>query len=622
LLLPLVENAIWYAPESPRPLARAMEGFRYSSTEILGDHGSLPLVCEAPFSGGDAQVGYARAVGLSSSKEGGYHGRFQNDTRLILDSSDNDDQGRISLGNTGGVTAREITTNSNFEESGIVSAGGVGLGLLRNRAGVDYSKLSLYSKDTNGQKSELSLGNIRSGDSENDFIKNNYETSRPNLEGIIQKSVSHAIDIGSGGYEHQVADNEFISVGTDITDDKKKTFHKDTKKTDYYLQRYYVKSFAENEADSTKVENNYIKSLNITTAKRDDGLDTSIAFVCDTATEVDLQISGEDSVNTLGQEQTSYGFYHTDNSYSFELKISDDSVLTGDCDIDESLSSLKLNLERGIKSHSYQCSLNWSLKVVEQQADIKISINGTDIDHSTTRAYFDINDAELLDIAITVGSSENKIKLKLCQLHSVVIDAQDMPRADLIVQSSDGIISHESNLEEELLYTGVLLESIGNKEINVLTNNEQYSVERFNVVNQSGIGINHESKSLVGSADLYKDGNDIAPTKEVVSKYSKEHTGDLEYTQNAELTKNYEVDEYIAKTVSKNIDISIDDYNVKEVIKNNAKTTLVGTVEYNSNTADRDYAELDMYGTLGFDIEVDDLTIKTENFKQSYKTYE
>lgn len=585
-LLPVIDNQIWYAPEVARPIPRVIEGFSYDSKRNLDKYSSLPLVNEEPFSSQkDAGKGAARQVVLSSSKEGGHYSNFKKSTRLLVATSDNNDQDRVALGHTSTVRADELVKSSNFEDNGVISAGGVGLAIRRNRAGNDYSKVSLYSQDYKKRLSELSLGGFRTTIEDDDFIREFYKTDRVNLEGIVERSVSNNLDIASSAYRHNISDLSNITVA----EDDKNTYTSEELASNY-LYRYYAKSFAESSGNSADRDNNYVTKFNINTDKRDDKLDTSVSWELAKESSVTIDVDG----SNYDCETTKYRFNHDDTKYSLKLDLGKGNQLVCECDIDESLKKLEITLEPASKAYQYQCTVGWELILASKTATSSISVSGQNVPDGVSTVYLDLSDSSKLSLEFDIsGGAKSTVSLKPCSLNRTNVDNKDLPRGDLIIQSDDGSILEESTLGEQRLYTGVLLESNPNKEIAALTSHDIYTPSNYSVRNQRNFALNYDAKKALDGYSSYSDSMAKAEDSKVEGRYMRKHDGDLTYTQKEELEKKYEVEKFTGNiSVQNDLDIEYETINIKEQAKVKSSVLMQGDVTYSSDVAMRNYKYL------------------------------
>ena len=194
-----------------------------------------------------ADTAHVRNVSMTSSKSGGTFSRPQKDSSVVLMTPDNANE-PISLGYSSDAKADEHISSKNIQDSGIHSAGGVALNFTRNRAGQDYSKVSLQSNDKQGRVSEVALGGEPTASHQEGFTKNTFSDTYPNLEGIIKRSVDSALDIAAGDIELDHSGIEKISISRkDGRDSYSRTTNANT-----HLERYFVKNFSENKEDGKK----------------------------------------------------------------------------------------------------------------------------------------------------------------------------------------------------------------------------------------------------------------------------------------------------------------------------------------------------------------------------------
>ena len=465
-----VEDKPWYPPLANKPKPMQATGFKYSSDKPIGKFNSLPIKTTVPFNDKE-DVAHVRNVALTSSKTGGTFSRPQKDSSVVLMTPDNANE-PISLGYSSDANADEHISSKNIQDSGIYSAGGVALNFTRNRAGQDYSKVSLRSNDKQGKVSELSLGGEPTRTHQDGFTRNTFSKDYPNLEGIIKRSVDSALDIAAGDIE---LDHSGIEKTTITKKDGRDSYSR-TVTADTHLERYFVKNFSENAEEAEEVYDNFITSLKISTGKKDDNYQTTIHWDTDSPADSTIELDGKSEVVS----KESYNFEKEQTNYDFKIKLDEKAELSLQGDLSDNIQLIALGVEKLKKARSYGLELSW--KVVN---DAKLTIDGQEVDISKPRVFIEILDNEVLKLEFEQEDHTSTIAIKLCELHTITSDLKPLPKADELTQMDASGIYHESNLEQHIVYADKLIESKTNPENDILTWHEGLSPKNFNNLNQA-----------------------------------------------------------------------------------------------------------------------------------------
>ena len=439
-----VEDKPWYPPLANKPKPMQATGFKYSSDKPLGKFNSLPIETNVPFND-KADTAHVRNVSMTSSKSGGTFSRPQKDSSVVLMTPDNANE-PISLGYSSDAKADEHISSKNIQDSGIHSAGGVALNFTRNRAGQDYSKVSLQSNDKQGRVSEVALGGEPTASHQEGFTKNTFSDTYPNLEGIIKRSVDSALDIAAGDIELDHSGIEKISISRkDGRDSYSRTTNANT-----HLERYFVKNFSENKEDGKNVYDNFISSVKINTAKKDDNYQTTIHWDIDKPADNTIELDGKSEVVS----KESYNFEKEQTSYDFKIKLDKKSELSIQADLNEDIQQISIGAEKLKKARTYGLSIGWTVT-----NEASLTIDGQDVAIGKKLVFIELQDSKLLTLKFTQAEHTSIVTIKLCPLETITSDLKPLPKADELTQMDDSGIYHESNLEQHIVYTDKLVES-------------------------------------------------------------------------------------------------------------------------------------------------------------------
>jgi hypothetical protein len=526
-----LQDKPWYPPLANKPKSMQATGFKYSSDKPIGKFNSLPIKTAVQFNDKE-DVAHVRNVALTSSKTGGTFSRPQKDSSVVLMTPDNASE-PISLGYSSDANADEHISSKNIENSGIYSAGGVALNFTRNRAGQDYSKVSLRSNDKQGRVSELSLGGEPTRTHKDDFTRNTFSEEYPNLEGIIKRSVDSALDIAAGDIE---LDHGGIEK-TSITKKDGRDSYSRTVTADTHLERYFVKSFSENSEEAEEVYDNFITSLKISTGKKDDNYQTTIHWGTDSPADSTIELDGKSEVVS----KESYNFEKEQTSYGFKIKLDEKAELSLQGDLSDNIQLINLGVEKLKKARSYGLELSW--KVVN---DAKLKVDGQEVDINKPRVFIETLDSEPLKLEFEQEDHISTMTINLCPLHAITSDLKPLPKADELTIIDDSGIYHESNLEQHIVYTDKLVESEANPENDILTWHEGLKPKNFNNLNQAKQQQGYEVNKLVEPKNYFDESlqraKDGKPRLESASR-----TGTDKLAQNGGL-------DYIASTANLPID--------------------------------------------------------------------
>lgn len=506
-------NDAWYPPLAPKPTTKVVEGFKYNSERSLGEYNHLPIKTDIPFSE-NTEVGFARNVSLSSSKTGGVYSSPQSDSRIILATSDNN-QDFVSIGFSSDAKADEHVSSKNIQDSGISSAGNVGLNFTRNRAGQDYSKVSLHSKATTGKVSELALGGENTTSHTDDFTRNTFAQDYPNLEGIIKRSVNSALDIAAGDIELNYGGVESVNITKDYDDGRVTDSYKHTTTANDYVDRYFIKSFSENKQDAEAVDPNFITDFKLSTTKIADNIQTTISWDTHSPSSNKVELDGKEEV--LNQQL--YNFEKEEGSYTVKITLDNNTNLTAQAtNLTENIKSISIQAEPLSKTKTYGVTLSW-----QAYGDTSLSIEGTQINQS--KVFVELKDSEPLKLDFTLDNQTSTVVINLCEIKTIKSDLQPLPDADEITTADDTGIYHKSNLEQHIVYTDKLVESQDNPETDTLTWHETYSSQNYNSKNTARMTSQYEANKLIKPQNYFDESLEKAKNNEARLEASAGRTG-------------------------------------------------------------------------------------------------
>ncbi|AIT08781.1 hypothetical protein LO80_01510 [Candidatus Francisella endociliophora] len=507
-------NSAWYPPLAPKPTAKIVEGFKYNSQKGLGQYSHLPIKTDIPFNE-TTEVSFARNVSLSSSKTGGVYSSPQSDSRLVLATSDNN-QDFVSIGFSSDVTADEYVSNKNIQDSGIHSAGNVALNFTRTRAGQDYSKVSLQSKATTGKISELSLGGQSTTKHTDDFTRNTFASEYPNLEGIIKRSVNSALDITSGDIELNYGDVESVNI-TKEYDDKVTDHYKHSTTTNDYIDRYFIKSFSENKQDAQNIDTNFITDFKLSTAKIADKIQTTVSWDTQRPSSNKVELDGkQENLN-----QQAYSFEKEDSNYTVKIPLDNNTNLTAQAsNLDENIKSISIEAQPLSKAKTYGLVVGWDV-----YGNGSLQINGNDVGITQQKAFVELKDSEPLKLDFTINNQTSSLTVNLCEIKTVKSDLQPLPDADEMTTADDTGIYHKSNLEQHIVYTDKMVASEDNPETDTLTWHETYTSKKYSNANSSKLIGQYKANALLKPKTYFDDSLEKAKNNEASLEASAGRTG-------------------------------------------------------------------------------------------------
>ncbi|MEY8765662.1 MULTISPECIES: hypothetical protein [Francisella] len=610
-ILELTDNP-WYPPLAAKPLTKVVEGFKYNSQQGLGKYNKLPIKSDIPFNQ-DKDLSYTRNVSLSSSKTGGVYSSPQSDSRLVLATSDNNRE-YVSLGFSSDATADEHVSSKNIQDSGIYSAGNVGLGFTRTRAGQDYSKVSLYGQSSEGKVSELGLGGENTTSHNDDFTRNTFSNDYPNLEGIIKRSINSAIDIAAGDIALNYGDIENITVDKRTTSDKATDHYRHTINSDNYLHRYFIKNFSENKSATNAVDTNFITDFKLNTAKINDNYQTTVIWATERPTANKIELDGQQEKLT----KQYYSFEKKQNNYNFKITLDNQTQLIAQgTNLDENIKSISIQAEPLSKTKTYGLVVGWSIF-----GKGSLEISGNSVEISKQRVFVELKDAEPLVFKFDINGNTSTLTVQLCQLKAIKSDLAPLPDADEIITADDSGINYQSNLEQHIVYTDKLVASDDNPETDILTWHDNYTSQNYNNTNSSKLVGQYQANKLAQAKSYHTDSLAKAEDISTDAIYKRDHQGNLSVIHNAKFEETKKLsDRYETKNIAENEikkhteTVQLEDYTKK------AETNIKGDITMQSNKATRGYAEYSLTGLQGMNWEIEKLELNAKESKIIAKEY-